>query len=121
METFLSQAKVAGSNIQQHFTEDLASTQTMPHCNTGILHCTAKVYSIINRIIDLFTSAYKRAVASKCDLVRTKFMLSSSLISTVPSATTTAHHTVSSSTLHDDDRLFSQADTVRDIQLGHLA
>ena len=37
----------------------------------------------------LFTSAYKRAVASKCDLVRTTFMLSS-----VPSATTTAHHTV---------------------------
>ena len=75
METFLSQAKVSGSNFQQHFTEDLASSKMMPHWYPS-LH-SYRVYSIINRVI---TSAYKRAVASKCDLVRTTFMLSSSLI-----------------------------------------
>ena len=80
-------------SLEVTFNNILQKIWRLPRiCHTGILNCTAKVYSIINRIICFFISAYKRAVASKCDLVKT---LSSSLIY----CTTTAHHTVSSSTL----------------------
>ena len=104
-------------SLEVTFNNILRKIWRLPRrCHTGILHCTAKVYSIINRIIDLFTSAYKRAVASKCDLVRTTFMLSSSLIYCPIGYNYRTSHSIK--LYSDDDRLCS--DTVRDIQLGHL-